>query len=110
MSAGQTSLHFIGGKGGVGKTTCAAAIALAEAAAGQRTLLISTDPASSLGDALNQPVTRTPRPVRGRARLHAANIDAPNVFYAPCEVSTICVSATGAISATASRSTRGTGG
>src|SRR5947207_3118035 len=46
--------RFFGGKGGVGKTTCAAAAALriAEAGAGRRVLAVSTDPAHSLGDAL----------------------------------------------------------
>lgn len=39
------------GKGGVGKTSVAAATALRAAAAGQRTLVVSTDPAHSLGDA-----------------------------------------------------------
>ena len=43
---------FFGGKGGVGKTTCAAARAVAEAARGARVLVVSTDPAHSLGDAL----------------------------------------------------------
>lgn len=41
---------FVGGKGGVGKTTTAAALAVRFAADNQRTLLISTDPAHSLGD------------------------------------------------------------
>ena len=45
-------LRIFGGKGGVGKTTCAAAAALAAAEAGGRILVISTDPAHSLGDAL----------------------------------------------------------
>lgn len=40
------------GKGGVGKTTTAAATAVACADAGHRTLVLSTDPAHSLGDAL----------------------------------------------------------
>ncbi len=40
------------GKGGVGKTTVAAATALACADAGKRTLVMSTDPAHSLADAL----------------------------------------------------------
>ncbi len=40
----------MGGKGGVGKTTTAAALALRAADAGERVLLVSTDPAHSLGD------------------------------------------------------------
>lgn len=43
-------LLFVGGKGGVGKTTTAAAIALAAADQGRRCLVVSTDPAHSLGD------------------------------------------------------------
>lgn len=43
-------LVFVGGKGGVGKTTTAAALALDGADAGRRVLLVSTDPAHSLGD------------------------------------------------------------
>ena len=41
------------GKGGVGKTTVAAATALRCAEAGRRTLVLSTDPAHSLADALD---------------------------------------------------------
>ena len=41
---------FFGGKGGVGKTTCASAVALAESRAGRRVLLVSTDPAHSTSD------------------------------------------------------------
>jgi len=43
-------LIFVGGKGGVGKTTTAAAIGLAAADQGRTCLLVSTDPAHSLGD------------------------------------------------------------
>ena len=43
---------LVTGKGGVGKTTIAAATALAAAATGKRTLVTSTDPAHSLSDAL----------------------------------------------------------
>src|SRR5207245_7538688 len=45
--------HFVGGKGGVGKTTCAAARAVAAADSGRRVLIVSTDPAHSLLDVLN---------------------------------------------------------
>ena len=41
---------FVGGKGGVGKTTIAGALGLMAADAGRTTLLVSTDPAHSLGD------------------------------------------------------------
>ena len=51
------------GKGGVGKTTCAAATALACAARGQRTLVLSTDPAHSLADALDRPLGPEPQPI-----------------------------------------------
>lgn len=44
------------GKGGVGKSTCAAAAAVHLAETGRRTLLFSTDPAHSLGDTLGYPV------------------------------------------------------
>jgi len=44
---------FVGGKGGVGKTTTAAALASHYASQKKKTLIISTDPAHSLGDVLN---------------------------------------------------------
>jgi arsenite-transporting ATPase len=47
-----TRILLYGGKGGVGKTTCAAATALALADRGEHVLVVSTDPAHSLGDAL----------------------------------------------------------
>ena len=43
---------MFGGKGGVGKTTCAASSAIWAAEQGRKTLIISTDPAHSLGDSL----------------------------------------------------------
>ena len=56
---------FIGGKGGVGKTTTAAALASYYASQQQKTLIVSTDPAHSLGDVLetrlsNEKTTITP--------------------------------------------------
>ncbi|HZX97442.1 MAG TPA: ArsA family ATPase, partial [Myxococcales bacterium] len=67
-------LRFYAGKGGAGKTTCAAAAALALAREGARTLVVSTDPAHSLGDALGLRLAASPRAVRGR--LFAAELDA----------------------------------
>src|SRR3989338_5761007 len=56
-------LVFVGGKGGVGKTTTAAALAVA-AADGHRTcLLVSTDPAHSLGDIFGREIGATERPL-----------------------------------------------
>ena len=46
----HTPIIFVGGKGGVGKTTTAAALASKFAERQQKTLIISTDPAHSLGD------------------------------------------------------------
>ena len=47
---------FVGGKGGVGKTTIAASIALAVADTSRRCLVVSTDPAHSLGDIFGEPI------------------------------------------------------
>jgi arsenite/tail-anchored protein-transporting ATPase len=70
---------FLGGKGGVGKTTCAAIFAL-ESARDRRTLLVTTDPASSLSAALKVEVGSDPAPVRGAKNLYAANLDASRAF------------------------------
>ncbi|PAV28810.1 arsenic-transporting ATPase [Virgibacillus profundi] len=50
------NIIFVGGKGGVGKSTSAAAIAWKSAQKGYKTLLISTDPAHNLGDIFNQSI------------------------------------------------------
>lgn len=49
---------FFGGKGGVGKTTCASATALAGSRRGRRTLLVSTDPAHSTSDIFEKELGR----------------------------------------------------
>jgi arsenite-transporting ATPase len=68
-------LVVVGGKGGVGKTTVAAALALG--AADRRVLLLSADPAHSMGDVLDVPLGDDPRPVPGAGgRLDAREIDA----------------------------------
>jgi arsenite-transporting ATPase len=45
---------MISGKGGVGKTSLSASLAIKLAAAGHTTLVVSTDPAHSLSDSLSQ--------------------------------------------------------
>ena len=59
----SSRILFFGGKGGVGKTTLAAATALTLADRGRRTLLVSTDPAHSTGDILRAELGPDPRPV-----------------------------------------------
>jgi arsenite-transporting ATPase len=47
---------FVGGKGGVGKSTSASALSLAFAQSGKKTLLVSTDPAHNIGDIFHKDV------------------------------------------------------
>ncbi len=70
----QRGVVFFGGKGGVGKTTCAAAFALKAAGSGRRTLLVSTDPAHSTSDVLGADLGPEERPVG--PNLEALEIDA----------------------------------
>jgi arsenite-transporting ATPase len=62
------------GKGGVGKTTLAAATAARLAASGRKVLVVSTDPAHSLADALDVPLGPDPAEVGGGG-LYAAQLD-----------------------------------
>lgn len=65
---------FFGGKGGVGKTTCASAVALAASRLGKRVLLVSTDPAHSTSDIFERKISGEPLPIS--SSLHAMEIDA----------------------------------
>jgi arsenite/tail-anchored protein-transporting ATPase len=64
--AGDRRFYLLGGKGGVGKTTSAAALAVHLATQGVPTLVVSTDPAHSLSDSLDQDVSGGhPMPLQG---------------------------------------------
>ena len=70
---------LVGGKGGAGKSTCAASIAIdaARAHPSARVLLLSSDPAHSLGDVFGEPFDDHPRsPAEGPANLVVREIDA----------------------------------
>jgi arsenite/tail-anchored protein-transporting ATPase len=69
----NTRILLFTGKGGVGKTTCAAATALRAAEQGKRTLVLSSDPAHSLADALDRRLG--PEPQEIVPNLHAQEVD-----------------------------------
>ena len=67
---------MFGGKGGVGKTSCAASSAIWAAEHGRNTLIISTDPAHSLGDSLGIELSPgVPTPIAGIDNLTALEIN-----------------------------------
>ncbi|HUS22245.1 MAG TPA: ArsA family ATPase, partial [Aeromicrobium sp.] len=72
----MTRILLYTGKGGVGKTSIAAATAVLSARRGIRTLIVSTDIAHSLADALDTPVG--PEPVQIEPNLWAHE---PDVFF-----------------------------
>jgi arsenite/tail-anchored protein-transporting ATPase len=76
-----TPFVFFTGKGGVGKTTVASAVAVALGDAGRRVLVVSTDPASNLADVFGTAVGSARSAVPGVPGLEVMNLD-PDVAAA----------------------------
>jgi arsenite-transporting ATPase len=74
----QYQLVMVSGKGGVGKTTlsCGLARQLARQHPSETVMLLSTDPAHSLGDVLNVAVDNTPTPMEDLPNLQVRALDA----------------------------------
>lgn len=70
-----TKYLFFTGKGGVGKTSTACAVAVSLADMGKRILLVSTDPASNLQDVFNTDLSGTGVEIDGVPGLVVANLD-----------------------------------
>jgi len=74
-ASGSAEYVLYGGKGGVGKTTMAAATALASASDDTPTLVVSTDPAHSLSDTLGVDIPAEPTRIRDDVPLYGVEID-----------------------------------
>jgi len=73
---------LLSGKGGVGKTTLACAVAVRFARAGLRTLVVTTDPASNVSDVFQQNIGEGPVPIQGIDGLFASELDADSALRA----------------------------
>src|SRR5512136_2134592 len=76
----QKRLIMIGGKGGVGKTTCASAIALHFSLQGKKTLIISSDPTPSLSDIFEMEIGDQETPIKSAKNLYGIEISSEVVL------------------------------
>ncbi len=76
----ETKLIMIGGKGGVGKTTCAAAFALHFSGTGRKTLVISSDPTPSLSDIFETSIGDRETKIHGIQNLYGTEISSDVVL------------------------------
>jgi len=70
----NAKLIMVGGKGGVGKTTCSAALAYHLARSGEKTLLISSDPTPSLSDIFEAEIGSKEKRIKGVENLYGLEI------------------------------------
>ncbi len=76
----MTKFILFGGKGGVGKTTCASATAISLSKDGYNTLVISTDPAHSISDIFDINIGPKPTEIESYENLYALEVDPEHRF------------------------------
>ncbi|MHC1635442.1 MAG: ArsA family ATPase [Candidatus Methanospirareceae archaeon] len=80
LKLAERKLILFGGKGGVGKTTCASATAIHLADSGKETLILSTDPTPSLSDIFEERIGGEIKRIRGIKHLYALELNKEEVI------------------------------